>query len=342
MNSTFKQSRPPGSYDRTWQQPVFGDAFSNDLTIQTPAKGGPTQYPWPGIEITQWRQTFISDANGSFQPNDIHVAVIDLTTKGLRLKFTKKGGTRDVIRQTTQDFVDAENAVFGINTMYFQPYPSADLNTNIVGFAASEGKVVSRFCDQPPNEPGGPYNDQGYAIVDWAPAINVDPDNFASIVHYDPSDPNKESVLEDVTIWTAWSGSAQIITNGFVTIPKYQPLGPLKNNLPTSLPPASRYSNSNSWYELRRSRMCTGISQDGRRLVIATSDQYAESVGTTVAELASVMIKFGAFNAINSDGGGSSSFVLRSPHDNITRYLNAPANGWPRENGGNLAVYLPR
>lgn len=341
MNTAFKQARLPGSYNQTWQQPVFGDAFSNDLAIQQTAKDGPTTYPWPGIEITQWRATFISEKDGTFKTVDIHAAVIDLTSKGMRLRFTKSGGTRDVVRQTTKDFVDQENAVFGVNCMFFQPYPSTDLNTNVMGFAASEGAVISRFCAQPPNEPGGPYDNQGYAIVDYAPAINIDPDNFASIVHYDPADMNKESVLEDIIIWTAFSGSAQIITNGYVTIPKYAPLGPLQNDLPTFLPPASRYSNTNSWYDLLRARSGSGISQDGRKLIFVTGDQYSESVGMTVTELAQVMLRFGAYNAINSDGGGSSSMVLRSPFDGTSVYINAPSNGWPRENGGNLAVYFP-
>jgi hypothetical protein len=146
---------------------------------------------------------------------------------------------------------------------------------------------------------------------------------------------NKESVLEDVTIWTAFSGSAQIITNGYITIPKYAPLGPLQNT--------GGYSNTNSWYDLLRARSGAGISQDGRKLIFVTGDQHADSVGMTVDELAQVMRRFGAYNALNSDGGSSSSMVLRNQFDGTSIYINAnSATGWPRENGGNLAVYFPR
>ena len=45
-----------------------------------------------------------------------------------------------------------------------------------------------------------------------SPAVKIDPDNFASIVHRDPAFPDGKHVLEPVTLWNALSGSGQIIT----------------------------------------------------------------------------------------------------------------------------------
>jgi hypothetical protein len=324
--ATAASNGPPRTEGRIWQNQ------GTDLSIQPPKASAFTTYPWPGFGLTQSRRTFINEIDGSVKTVDVYVAVVDLSTPGVRLTFPVQSGTRDVVRETTEEFIDRIGAVFGVDTHFFQPYPSDDLNANLIGFAVSEGVVISPFVAQPPDEPGGPYVDQGYAIVDYAPAINISPDNHASIVHRDPSDAENKSVIEDVELWTAFSGSAQIITNGYVTIPTYAPTGPLKA--------ISGYSNSNSWYDLLRARSGVGISQDGRKLIFATGDLLLESMGMTVRELAQVLMQHGAYQGLNTDGGGSSSMVLRSPYTNETDYVNKPSNGYPRQTGGNLAVYL--
>lgn len=62
---------------------------------------------------------------------------------------------------------------------------------------------------------------------------------------------------------------------------------------------------------VRHPRTAVGLSRDGRTLIVAVVDgrQPGHSVGLTLPELADLMIKLGADEAINLDGGGSSSFV---------------------------------
>ena len=98
-----------------------------------------------------------------------------------------------------------------MNAHFFVPFPSPDMEVNLVGFAASMGSVYSSFEDPV----------QSYAIVARAPALNIDPSNHAAIVHYDPAFEDGRRLMEDVTIGNAVAGSAQIVTDGAKTVPHY-------------------------------------------------------------------------------------------------------------------------
>ena len=59
-------------------------------------------------------------------------------------------------------------------------------------------------------------------------------------------------------------------------------------------------------------RTAAGVSADGRTLILLVVDgrQPTHSVGVTLPELADLMIELGADDAVNLDGGGSSSFYF--------------------------------
>jgi hypothetical protein len=207
-----------------------------------------------------------------------------------------------------------------INAHFFVPFPSADTDANIVGFGVSNGTVVSPFEPQPV---GVGFPDQSYAIVEYAPAINISPDNVASIVHRDPM--NSSAVIEDVELGVAFSGSAQIITDGEVTIPQYG----------VDLVEGEGYGPSNHWYEEERPRTAVGISEDGRQMWWVVADG-TESTGYTVESVANILLSLGAYNAINMDGGGSSTLAIKE-EGNAAVLLNTLAAA-PRSVGSNLAV----
>jgi hypothetical protein len=153
---------------------------------------------------------------------NIQVIKIDLTAPYLSFKYAPHAGTRDTLRETTLQFLNDMGAQIAINGHFFLPFPSTDLNSALVGFAASNGNIYSPF----------ELPTQNYAIVRDSPAINIDPNNNASLVHRDPAYSDGTCyglcqvvdglhVLENVTIWNAFSGSGQIVTNGVKTIPCY-------------------------------------------------------------------------------------------------------------------------
>jgi exopolysaccharide biosynthesis protein len=75
-------------------------------------------------------------------------------------------------------------------------------------------------------------------------------------------------------------------------------------------------------------RTAVGITQNGRGLIFLVADgrQPGYSEGLNLHELVSVLKSFGAHHAINMDGGGSSTMVIRGI-DGKPRILNSPIEG---------------
>jgi exopolysaccharide biosynthesis protein len=63
--------------------------------------------------------------------------------------------------------------------------------------------------------------------------------------------------------------------------------------------------------EIRHPRTAVGYSRDGATLLLVAVDGLTtNSVGMTLVELAALMRRAGAFNALNFDGGGSTTMVI--------------------------------
>src|SRR5712692_8595472 len=91
-----------------------------------------TNYPYRGI-------TYITRTETSPRPLNMHIVVIDLSAPGIRFKLTPSGGARETLKQTTLNFLKAEQAQVAINAHFFVPTISNDTNANVIGLAASEG-----------------------------------------------------------------------------------------------------------------------------------------------------------------------------------------------------------
>ncbi len=287
--------------------------------------GQVADHPFQGVE-------HIVQTESLPRPLHIHVVVIDLGTPGVRFKVTAPSGSRETVRQTTLDFLKQERAQIAINAHYFLPYPSADREVFLVGFAASEGNIFSAF-EKP---------SQSYALVAFAPALNINRRNRASIVHVDPTIADGKHVRENAEIWSAVAGSAQIITNGAKSIPEYadaeNPAGLLTPGGPNG------YRRGNSWYGARNARTAIGLSHDGRTVFLFTVDVRGGSEGMSVGEVADMlMLDYGVFDALNLDGGGSTTLAMEDPDTGATAVVNASSdNPGGRSVGSNLAVFAAR
>ena len=250
----------------------------------------------------------------------MHVAQIDLTAPGIRFKLSPPSGPRETVRQTTAGFLAQEHAQLAINAHYFLPFPSADADAWLIGIAASEGRVYSAF-ESP---------EQDYALVADAPGVNIDRQNHATVVHRRlrqgfgvqgrlRQGNEATQVEEPVTLWTTVSGSAQIVTGGEKTIPAL------------------------AWYDAVQARTAIGLSQDGRTLTLFTVDKSGGSEGMTVGEVADLLRRdFGVWNALNLDGGGSTSMALEDPVTHRPSLVNASSDRDPvagRSVGSSLAVF---
>src|SRR5262249_21558492 len=220
-------------------------------------------------------------------------------------------GTRESLRQTVLAYLNAQQAQVAVNSHFFLPFPSADLNAMLIGLGASDGNVYSAF--------EAPV--QSYALVTNAPAINLDSSNQAAVVHKDPMFADGKHVVEPVVLWNAVAGSAQIVTNGVTTIPFYIDASHPDGQL--TPPGPANYSNSNSWYNLINARTAIGLSQDNRTLFVFTVDRAGGSLGLSVGEVADILINdYGVYNALNMDGGGSTTLAMEHPLTHVRSIVN--------------------
>lgn len=262
------------------------------VCLATGSAAGLQTQPFVGV-------TYFDRAVSSPRPLRMHVAQVDLTAPGIRFKVSPPGGDREVVRQTTLNFAAQERAQLAINAHFFLPFPSEEHNAWVIGLAASEGRVFSAF----------EIPSQSYALVAFAPAINIDRNNNASIVHYDPAHTNGTRVRESVALWNVVSGSAQIVTNGAASVPAYRD----DNHFDAELDPGGPgdYSNAKAWADVTTARTAIGLSRDRQTLTLFTVDVRGGSEGMRLSEVAEVLIKdFGVFDALNLDGGGSTTMVM--------------------------------
>ena len=253
-------------------------------------------------------------------PRDVrmHIVTIDLTAPGIRFKVTPPSGPRETVRQTTLQFLEEERAQIAVNAHYFLPFPSYNPFASLIGLAASDGNVYSEF-EAP---------EQSYAIVTRAPALNIDAKNRASIIH-----------SRDATLWNAVAGSAQIVTNGIKTIPAYadaeHPRAQLERGGPAD------YSNARSWYEQLNARTVIGLANRQRSLLVFTVDRADGSLGMTVSEVADLLIRdYRVEQALNLDGGGSTTLAMEDPATHVRSIVNRPADPLgARAVGSSLVVF---
>lgn len=82
----------------------------------------------------------------------------------------------------------------------------------------------------------------------------------------------------------------------------------------------------------RAPRTALGITERGRLLIVTVSGRSEYSIGMTLEELAQLMQDLGAVEAMNLDGGGSTTMVLRQ------RIFNLPSSGEERKVSNALLV----
>ncbi len=93
-------------------------------------------------------------------------------------------------------------------------------------------------------------------------------------------------------------------------------------------------------------RTAVGVDREGRTLwvVVADGRQPQFSVGLTLPELAAVFLQLGAWDALNLDGGGSTTLVMQDA-DGLHHVLNSPIHGGVpgrlRQVANNLGLLLP-
>jgi exopolysaccharide biosynthesis protein len=289
-----------------------------------PIRGWQRTQPFLGV-------TYYDRALTEPRPIRMHVAQIDLRAPGIRFTVSPPGGEREVIRQRTLAFMTEQRAQLAINGHFFLPFPSADSTAWVIGLGASEGRVFSAF----------EIPEQSYALVAFAPALNIDRNNRATIVHYDPSSADRTRVREPVELWNVVAGSSQIVTEGVESVPKYRDDNHFDGELDPGGP--NNYSNAKAWADVHTARTAIGLSRNRNTLTLFTVDGRGGSEGMKLTEVAAVLLReFGVFDALNLDGGGSTTMAMEDPVQGPT-IVNVSSDSAPgRAVATSLAVFATR
>ena len=87
-------------------------------------------------------------------------------------------------------------------------------------------------------------------------------------------------------------------------------------------------------------RTAVASSKDGKQLILVTVDgRQSSSIGMTQLELAQFMQEIGAWNALNLDGGGSTTMVARPLGETSVQVMNSPSDGMPRSISTAIGVF---
>ncbi|MGW8565280.1 phosphodiester glycosidase family protein [Isoptericola sp. NPDC055881] len=102
-------------------------------------------------------------------------------------------------------------------------------------------------------------------------------------------------------------------------------------------------SSTSDFATLRHPRTAVGLSADGATAYLVVVDgRQAQSIGASLPELGRFLAQLGADDAINLDGGGSTTMVARLPGDTGTSVLNSPSDGAERLDANGLGLFTPQ
>lgn len=77
-------------------------------------------------------------------------------------------------------------------------------------------------------------------------------------------------------------------------------------------------------------RSAVGVNQEKNKLIIVAVDGRGESIGATHDEMASILLEYGAYDAIHLDGGGSTTLALREEDSRNITTVNTVSDGSSR------------
>ncbi len=98
-------------------------------------------------------------------------------------------------------------------------------------------------------------------------------------------------------------------------------------------------ADSGFYIKGRQPRTAIGINKDGNEIFLVVVDGRTHSIGATHDELASIMQRIGAYEAMHLDGGGSSTMVVKKDVQDNTNVVNTPSEGYERKIINALGVY---
>lgn len=92
--------------------------------------------------------------------------------------------------------------------------------------------------------------------------------------------------------------------------------------------------------QVEAARTAVGVNSDGTQITIVSIDGRAtDSRGMTIQELGALMLDLGVHNAVNLDGGGSTTLHARHPGTTEAELVNRPSDGTERVVANSLVFF---
>lgn len=205
---------------------------------------------------------------------------------------------------------DGENGIpaMDIPKEYIKYAKYANKYSDIVEMVVENNEVIEIRRNLPPVE----IPENGYVVVAANNNTKLVLDNF------------KEGDTVDMEVATRpdWNNISMAITGGAIILKD----GSIPENFSHDVPG-------------RNPRTAIGSSKDGNQVIMVTVDgRQQHSLGMTLTELGNLMRELDAYNAINLDGGGSTTMAARKPGTNNVNVVNSPSDGMPRKVGNAVGI----
>lgn len=253
------------------------------LHFQRPARINQERTLFQGI-------VYKRDIRVSPRPLTIHIVTIDLTAPGIKVQVTpgtpttsKEEIPTEINALTTSEFLKKFQLQLAINASFFYPFREVT-PWDYFPHSGNRANVVGEAI----------ANGSNYSQVDKSfPALCFNANNRAQIL-------KKGECPKGTTQGLA--GNQLLIADGTVNLNK------------------SLISDQNKPYP----RTAVAIDKQGKKLWLIAVDgkQPLYSEGVTAAELTQIILDLGADQALNLDGGGSTTLVAAT--DKQPNLLNAP------------------
>lgn len=258
-----------------------------------------------------WRPIFVGIDHAELATDTPRALVvqalrIDTAAQGLELVTTPGNGDKplETNGQTTRAFLEQHGLSVAINTHFFSPCCNLlpGEAKDLTGLAIAQGTLVSPHHDASQRDP-----------IIFGPGL-IEGKRGLSVLMY----PDAPDVIDlDATDWlvgvTHAIAGRNILSNGQI----HDSLDRLAADL--------------------HPRTLVGYSHRAEYLYLVTIDgrQPGYSTGATMADSAAILLHLGALHALNVDGGGSTTMVIRDP-DGASQLANSPSAGHERVVGSNL------
>ncbi len=185
----------------------------------------------------------------------------------------------------------------------------SDSYPDIIEIVVDSGKITDIRFSQPAAE----IPENGYVIITRQPGAKLIADNLKT----------GDDIKLSLTTSPDWSSLKMSVTGGAIL---------LKDG---KIPDSFSVNISG-----KHPRTAIGSTKDGSQLILVTVDgKENQSIGLDQTDMAKLMLELGAYNALNFDGGGSTTMVARHPGDSDPSLINNPSDGSPRKVAAGLGIF---